>query len=629
MRFRNVQRLLLLSIAWLSITSFLLLPHVVKEPENPSPTSFACEALPGRGAEVNLYGLHSIQSIGHASRSIKLSENAPEILCILDFESPSKSNRFLGPYCDGILMRSNKKNQQSPEHFRDTPATVHTIPEQATSTEMLSTALNLTTYDWFYFAAPDRFFLGPHAKFRLQLALQGNLKKEAQLQTNEAAYLESFVVDDVSAVRFQGGRIRRTISNPGGCRQSNLWNRQALAQWTEGHANQSLYERVQKAPPVSARCVRGVQKFKQERWQQYTEVVTNSMERFGALLDGSCESTWKPRIPHAIALDKQGKQFVPDVTYVRRHPLPFSKSNVCDLPLGKGVEGKDGSKGLAKIQIAAPDSSKKVLCMIYTHSGQHEQLRSVVETWGPLCDGFFAASNVTEASLGAVNLLHEGPEAYQNMWLKVQAMFLFAHRHYLKDYDYFHIGGDDHYVIPANLRYTARTGNWKGPWNQSAPMFLGGPIADKLSTTRYCGGGSGYTLNRAALDLFAKELIHHPDCWPHWQASDEDRIMSSCFRTVGLQCMDTNDQVKESRYHPWGVDYHAGWTKTKLGNWGPVTLEEDQNIPQPEMLGQISVHSVSFHLKPLDGAAKENLPTDLGMRRYHSILYNLCNGHFG
>jgi glycoprotein-N-acetylgalactosamine 3-beta-galactosyltransferase len=75
--------------------------------------------------------------------------------------------------------------------------------------------------------------------------------------------------------------------------------------------------------------------------------------------------------------------------------------------------------------------------MVYTHSNRHHvQMRAIAETWGPHCDGFLGASNVTDPTLGMVHLLHEGPEVYENMWLKVRAMWEYAYQHYRDDYDF-------------------------------------------------------------------------------------------------------------------------------------------------------------------------------------------------
>lgn len=79
-------------------------------------------------------------------------------------------------------------------------------------------------------------------------------------------------------------------------------------------------------------------------------------------------------------------------------------------------------------------------------SNRHDTLlQTIVETYAPRCDGFMAASNLTNRTLGAVNLPHAGGhESYtQNVEYKVRSIWSYVHDHYLHDYDYFHLNGDD------------------------------------------------------------------------------------------------------------------------------------------------------------------------------------------
>jgi glycoprotein-N-acetylgalactosamine 3-beta-galactosyltransferase len=256
-----------------------------------------------------------------------------------------------------------------------------------------------------------------------------------------------------------------------------------------------------------------------------------------------------------------------------------------------------------------------------------------------------AASNKTDRSIGAVDIWHEGPEIYENMWQKVRSMvrilliisryllgqlhslydqfcptqWEYVFEHYADHYDVFHIGGDDHFVIPENLRWIVSTGNARGPWYHSQPLYLGGSLAQGPHR-RYCGGGSGYTLNKEALEVL-KSVWNEPNCFPHWRGPDEDILMAKCFRIKSLQCMDTNDEVDEARYHPWDAAYHAFWNHKQKANWIPRLLQQ-QGIAQKESMGQISVNSVSFHLK--QPRPNPTLPDDGGMRFYYALLYNKC-----
>ena len=61
-----------------------------------------------------------------------------------------------------------------------------------------------------------------------------------------------------------------------------------------------------------------------------------------------------------------------------------------------------------------PRRRSRILCMIYTvnlPNDNHTNLQSIAQTWGRQCDGFFAASNSTDHSLGAINLVHLGQES--------------------------------------------------------------------------------------------------------------------------------------------------------------------------------------------------------------------------
>lgn len=615
-----------------------------------------CDTTPGMflNAERGVRGFQVLYEIYYLMpRRAPLPDS--RLLCIFtDFPTLNFQKVAIETYgscCEGILWVA--KSAPPVFEFLPTNSTfpspqVHWTSKSVSPMSLLQYVYHnlCEQYDWFYLARPDRYFVVEHARQRIRLGKVSS--------TVRAATLERYIMEDpdgkdpVTGKMYMGRKTNATLPNPGGCQDSTLWNRSALLRLLESGLkrdpeDKSTAEVILKAlSKLPIECVRGFDHTSIHKYQQYTELRLLELEsanamilalrRTHALLTGDCEAQWRGRLG---ALDAHGQPgYVHDPTFLRKHSVamfqyrpPGYGEAICERPFAQGPEGKAGYQGLRKIEIARTNQSIKVLCMVYTHSKKHDNLRSVVETWGSKCDGFMAASNVTDASLGAVNLLHEGPEDYGNMWLKVKAMWQYAYDHYRNDYDFFHVGGDDHYVIVENLRYTAATGNWHGPWNQSSPLYLGGPMADKFESTRYCGGGSGYTLNRVALRQLVEELLAHPDCWPHWRAPDEDRIMASCFRRTGLQCMDTNDESKESRYHPWDVNYHAQWTKRQGGNWWPSLLETRQGIPQPEGLGQISKSSVSFHLKPIKENGRNDLPPDKGMRRYHAILYGLCDNH--
>lgn len=317
-----------------------------------------------------------------------------------------------------------------------------------------------------------------------------------------------------------------------------------------------------------------------------------------------------------------------DPHYVKHNPLPFLADTpfVCDIPPGEGEEGPAGIQGLYKIKTAMKDAITenpppvKLLCMVYTHSNRHDNaLQSVVETYAPQCDGFLAASNLTDPTVGAYNLSHYGPESYGNMWNKVQAMWYFVHDHYLLEYDWFHIGGDDMYVIPDNVRRLTIKYNHKRPW------ILGASIPNsKNPKRRFCGGGAGYTLNRQAVHLLVNRFSTN-QC-PAAMASDEDVRLSRCLEDAGIKCQDTNDRAEEARYHHLDVQFHASWVPTRNSVWLWEKLQYFHNIRgNQSQLEQISNTSVSFHL---DKGTIRSRAVDRGIRRYHAILYDKCGSTF-
>lgn len=506
-------------------------------------------------------------------------------------------------------------------------------------------------YTWIHWASPDRYVVPDF----MRLLLRAISDPDSRNGQRRPMVLESWVMDDPGQSKYNGLYGERVS---GSCDSPRTFNEQTVSLLAH---NCSVLLKLSTASNLTMwidsclsmhkpQCQHPeLRSFHQAPWrylQRYYQVqlpaanknkttrssvdephAISSLHRYHAIIHGLCDPVWDRPLG---ALDKDGKPgYIHDPKFLQRNPLPFTflvaneTQAVCDIAPGGGEEGKAGYKGLSKIRIASDDAPltatrKRVLCMVYTHSSRHERLRAVAETWGPRCDGFMAASDQTDETIGAVNLLHEGPEHYRNMWLKVRAIWRYAYDHYRDDYDFFHIGGDDHYVIAENLRHAVSTGSWKGAWNDSEPLYLGGSLALN-EKRRYCNGGSGYTLNRVALEMLVEDLFPTPRCWPHWRASDEDKIVASCFRSVGIQCMDTNDDKNETRYHTWNADQHTDWRIGKPAqDW--ALLPNNHGIAWKEGLGQISETSVSFHLKK-----KEIRTIDSGMRRYHAILYGLCS----
>ena len=89
----------------------------------------------------------------------------------------------------------------------------------------------------------------------------------------------------------------------------------------------------------------------------------------------------------------------------------------------------------------------KLFCGVYSHDDHRDELRLAALSYGIKCDGFLAFSTATIPSLGMVALLHRGKEMYDNMFQKTRSILSYVAMHYLDDYDYFHLGGDDMHII--------------------------------------------------------------------------------------------------------------------------------------------------------------------------------------
>jgi hypothetical protein len=322
---------------------------------------------------------------------------------------------------------------------------------------------------------------------------------------------------------------------------------------------------------------------------------------------------------------------------------------------GVGIEGKGGKQALEKIRKGVVSAQKeplksKILCMVYTNEHGHDRLRAQFHTWARQCDGFIGASNLTDPSIGAIDLPHDGPESYGNMWQKVRSMWAYAHSNHYRDYDYFHIGGDDMYVVVENLRayldgpevdrlkhgyvdaiskrydqsktWTARNPSKTG---EERPLVFGVPLLHKSCPIPL--GGPGYTLNRAALDLFAKKGFE-----THlFDATDprEDVFMGSFFCDQGVYLVHTQDPQGAWRYLQAGADraYYFDGVSSIIN---PKQLEKKFGISTLGGMDGVSEQTIAMHLK-------EHLKFDKGrlhsmnssmpelIYRYYALLQGWCD----
>lgn len=136
-----------------------------------------------------------------------------------------------------------------------------------------------------------------------------------------------------------------------------------------------------------------------------------------------------------------------------QHPmLPPSEKNDNDAAANDDDDADAPVKLLCIVYTTAQNTSHPRRTTTTTTTG-HDRIQRIRETWGSHCDGFFAASTRTDPAVDAVHIPHAGPETYDNIWQKVRSIWSYVYDHYYHDYDWFHIGGDDLYLIVNNLRY--------------------------------------------------------------------------------------------------------------------------------------------------------------------------------
>ena len=141
------------------------------------------------------------------------------------------------------------------------------------------------------------------------------------------------------------------------------------------------------------------------------------------------------------------------------------------------------------------------------------------------------------------------------------------------------------------------------------PLFLGrrfaymGDMEDIFNS-----GGSGYTLNKAALKTLVVDGL--PTHRPHAKTFSEDTVIARLFRKFGIYAYDTKDSKGGERYMPFMPGHHYGYRM-------PADRTKDwyahYSIDIKEGPDHCAEHSVAFHYVKGDS-----------MYRLHALLYDLC-----
>lgn len=303
---------------------------------------------------------------------------------------------------------------------------------------------------------------------------------------------------------------------------------------------------------------------------------------------------------------------------------------------------------------SVPSTNSRILCVVYTQQGSKRSLQVVIATWGWRCDGFFAANTMTQMDdphadgFGSVNLIHKGDETYENMWQKTRSILAYLYEHFLHQYEYFYLCGDDTLVLVENMKNflasvekqhefsspttTTKTrghflfrsqkarivSNGKNRTHDNYPLYLGRPCPpprDKGFYSRsYADGGSGYVLNRAALKEFVEKALD--SCGQDERDSGEDVYLGYCLDKIGITIKATNDIDAQMRHrlHVTNPNYLARESGTHWAEGRVQKMDGMANLGFRIRHDVVSTQSVSFHV----------VRSTIQMLRFHVVMYRVC-----
>lgn len=175
------------------------------------------------------------------------------------------------------------------------------------------------------------------------------------------------------------------------------------------------------------------------------------------------------------------------------------------------------------------------------------------------------ASNETVPSIHTVNIPHEGPEEYNNLWQKTRSITSYVYDNYYDKYDWFYFCDVDTYVLVENLRLYLESEEIKvaanggtyypvGDETVQTPIYLGRRFAFNGNMKNiYPSGGAGYTLNKAALKALVVNGL--PNYFPNNVTFADDWMLGRLFQKMGIFAYDTKDENGGERFNPFPVSH--------------------------------------------------------------------------
>lgn len=308
--------------------------------------------------------------------------------------------------------------------------------------------------------------------------------------------------------------------------------------------------------------------------------------------------------------------YVHDPKFLKKKNLSFQirkeeRNEIC-MPAGRGHELPEGAFNLRKIRKYIESSTEsrdvKLFCAIYTHSNAVHLTDAISETWGAKCDGLLFAGNESSTETGHVHLPSNSKKGfgYKGLVQRTRTILAYIYDNFLEEYDYFHLSGDDAFLIVENLKEflaSKRVQDWDkvpGQYLMAGYWMNWGDMGDGYF---YLGGGSGYTISQKALKAYVEGPLQTCKHVYKDYASKEDLIFTECARDLTTKFIDTRDSVGAHRYHQMPVQRHSTFPHEHI-KWGfsmrlinqtLVHMNQHFGFPLVYNNDYISNSSVAFH----------------------------------
>lgn len=202
---------------------------------------------------------------------------------------------------------------------------------------------------------------------------------------------------------------------------------------------------------------------------------------------------------------------------------------------------------------------------------------------------------MSDPRIPTISIHHEGPEEYENMWQKSRSIWKFVGTHYLEDFDFFYLGGDDLFAIPQNLKRYLQEILEVRHSTADDDFYVGRRFKGRNDTSYFNSGGPGYVLSRGALRKYVNIGWNHPNCSTDAVTAAEDVMMAKCMKNVfDIDLIDTRDEQLRERFHHFSPQFIYRWKNPENieEHWYAQYNEEWKPL---EGLMCCSPSTVSFH----------------------------------